>query len=229
MKAGDVYTIAGTGAAGFSGDGGPAVKARLADPTGAGVDHHGNVLIADSKNRRVRVIAAATGTFYGQKMTGGHIYTIAPGLSFPDSVAVDHDGNVLIGDPGKDAVLVLAAAAGTFYGQKMLAGHIYTLAGLGGFSSVSVAGVTTDRHGNVIISDPGLDGGALVLAEATGTFYGQAMAAGDTDQFEFSGDTLGDGSPFHEAEVDGGAVAVSAAGSLLIADGADNRLRAISP
>ncbi len=229
MTAGDVYTIAGTGVSGFSGDGGPAVRARLSDPTGAGVDHHGNVLIADSKNRRVRVIAAATGTFYGQKMTVGRIYTIAPGLSFPDSVAVDHDGNVLIGDPGKEAVLVFAAATGTFYGQKMLAGHIYTIAGPGGFSGVSVAGVTTDRLGNVIISDPGLDGGVLVLAEATGTFCGQALTAGDTDQFEFSGDTLGDGSPFFEAEVGGGAVAVSPAGSLLIADGADNRLRAISP
>ena len=49
MTAGDIYTIAGTGGFdGFSGDGGPAVKAKLDYPTAAGVDHHGNVLIADA-------------------------------------------------------------------------------------------------------------------------------------------------------------------------------------
>jgi len=229
MTAGDVYTIAGTGAPGFSGDGGPAVKAKLSDPIGAGVDHHGNVLIADSKNKRVRVIAATTGTFYGQNMTGGHIYTIAPGLSFPVAVAVDHDGNVLIGDPVREALLVLAATTGTFYGQKMLAGHIYTIAGGPASVGPAIGGVTTDQHGNVIITDPGLGGGVMFIAEATGTFYGIAMTAGGAYQLGFNGDTLGDGRPFFEAEVDGGAVAVSATGSLLIADGINNRVRAISP
>ncbi len=48
MTAGDIYTIAGTGAAGFGGDGGPATAARLNRPTGVGLDHAGNVLISDS-------------------------------------------------------------------------------------------------------------------------------------------------------------------------------------
>ena len=77
MIAGDVYTIAGTGGPGFGGDGGPAVKAGHKDPSGVAVDHHGNVLIADFANHRVRVIATATGTFYGRKMTADRIYTIA--------------------------------------------------------------------------------------------------------------------------------------------------------
>jgi hypothetical protein len=49
-------------------------------PQDVAVDHAGNVLIADG-NGRIRVIAARTGTFYGQPMTGAYIYTIAGGGS----------------------------------------------------------------------------------------------------------------------------------------------------
>jgi hypothetical protein len=63
MTAGDIYTIAGKGGAGFSGDGGPAVDARLHRPTGVALDAAGNVLISDSFNERIRVLAAKTGTF----------------------------------------------------------------------------------------------------------------------------------------------------------------------
>ena len=41
------------------------------------MDAAGNVLIADAGNSRIRVVAAATGTFYGRAMTAGDIYTIA--------------------------------------------------------------------------------------------------------------------------------------------------------
>ena len=77
MTAGDIYTIAGDGTAGFSGDGGPATTAELGNPKGMAVDAAGNVLIADTGNSRIRVVAAATGTFYGRAMTAGDIYTIA--------------------------------------------------------------------------------------------------------------------------------------------------------
>jgi hypothetical protein len=242
MTAGDVYTIAGTGTSGFSGDGGPAVTEKLNDPTGTGVDHHGNVLIADTQNNRVRVIAAATGTFYGQKMTAGRIYTIAGAsaagfsgdggpavkarLAGPVAVAADRHGNVLIADQGNDRVRVIAAATGTFYGQKMTGGRIYTIAGPAGFSSLD--GVTTDRHGNVIFTDSA--GAVWVAATTDGTFYGQAMTAGGIYKVAGGGATLGDGGPATSALLSAvGAVAVSPAGNLLVADGSDNRLRAISP
>ena len=73
MTAGDIYTIAGDGSAGYGGDGGPAPAARLHRPTGVGLDHAGNVLIADSYNERIRVVAAKTGSFYGRAMTAGDI------------------------------------------------------------------------------------------------------------------------------------------------------------
>ncbi|HET9897393.1 MAG TPA: hypothetical protein VFQ44_20880 [Streptosporangiaceae bacterium] len=45
MKKGAVYTIAGDGSPGFSGDGGPARKAEVAGPLGIAVDHSGNAVI----------------------------------------------------------------------------------------------------------------------------------------------------------------------------------------
>ena len=41
------------------------------------MDRAGNLVIGDSDNNRIRVVAASTGTFYGQAMTKGDIYTVA--------------------------------------------------------------------------------------------------------------------------------------------------------
>ena len=54
---GIITTIAGTGRSGFSGDGGPAVKAQLYDPRGVAVDGAGNLYIADAGNRRIRKVS----------------------------------------------------------------------------------------------------------------------------------------------------------------------------
>jgi hypothetical protein len=53
---GDIETIAGTGAAGFGGDGGPATLAQLNGPEETTIDAYGAVLIADTQNHRVRRI-----------------------------------------------------------------------------------------------------------------------------------------------------------------------------
>ena len=53
---GTIITVAGTGQAGFSGDGGPATKARLAFPFDVVVDAGGNLFIADGDNYRVRKV-----------------------------------------------------------------------------------------------------------------------------------------------------------------------------
>ena len=152
MTAGHIYTVAGTSKGGFSGDGGPATSAKLSYPGSVVVDSAGNLVIADSGNNRVRVVAASTGTFYGQAMTAGDIYTVAgdgtggfsgdsgPATSAalwnPSWVAVDGAGNLVIADEFNNRVRVVAASTGTFYGQVMTAGDIYTVAGDGtaGFS-----------------------------------------------------------------------------------------------
>jgi hypothetical protein len=205
MTAGNIYTIAGTGVGGFSGDGGPATSAELDYPEGVGVDAAGNLLLADSFNSRVRVVAATSGMFYGQAMTAGHIYTIAGNgtagfsgdgapatsaeLYYPSAVAVDSHGNVLIADLRNDRIRVVAATSGMFYGQSMTAGNIYTVAG-GGDSGLgdggpatsaelsNPQGVTVDAAGNVLIADSG-HSRVRVVAQSNGTFYGVAMTAGN--------------------------------------------------
>ena len=54
---GTITTIAGTGQLGFSGDGGPAARARLNHPMGVVVDAAGNLFVADGFNNRVRKVS----------------------------------------------------------------------------------------------------------------------------------------------------------------------------
>jgi sugar lactone lactonase YvrE len=57
---GTITTFAGTGAGGYSGDGGPATSARLFSPHSVAMDRQGNVYIADTANYRVRKVTAGT-------------------------------------------------------------------------------------------------------------------------------------------------------------------------
>jgi hypothetical protein len=116
--------VAGNGGRGFSGDGGPATHAELDFPASVAVDAAGNLAIADMLNNRVRVVAAGTGTFYGQAMTAGDIYTVAgtgtlgfsgdggPGtraeLYNPNGVTVTGSGDLLISDGGNGRVRSLS-------------------------------------------------------------------------------------------------------------------------
>ena len=248
MTAGNIYTIAGTATRGFSGDGGPATSAELNRPSGVALDGVGNLVIADSFNARVRVVAVKTGTFYGQAMTAGHIYTVAGGgtggpgdggpaiqavLVDPRDPAVDAVGNLVIADLQDQRVRLVAVKTGTFYGQAMTAGHIYTVAGDGtaGFSGDgglasnaelgSPEGVAVGGAGNLLIADAA-NNRVRVVAAKSGTFYGQAMTAGHI--YTVVGDGTagfsGDGGPAASAELRFPlGVAVDGAGDLLIADG----------
>jgi trimeric autotransporter adhesin len=257
MTAGDIYTIAGDGTRGYSGDGIPATSAELDNPVDVATDSAGNVLIADMFNNRVRVIAASTGTFYGQAMTAGDIYTVAGDgskdyvgngvpatsaqLDQPLGVAVDGAGNWVITDGYNNRVRVIAASTGTFYGQAMTAGHIYTIAGNGkeGFSgdggpatATALSGpnlVALDGAGNVVIADQGNER-IRVVAEATGTFYGQAMTAGDIYTVAGGGSSdPGDGGPATSAVLNAPAgVTVDAAGNLVLTDTNDNRVEVVA-
>ena len=105
--------IAGDGTPGFSGDDGPAADAEICGRTANGSyatsDPHGNIIFSDGCNQRVRVVAGATGTFYGVSMTAGDIYTLGASATvstargYPTAVVVDAQGNLIISDP--DVVL----------------------------------------------------------------------------------------------------------------------------
>ena len=150
---------------------------------GVVVDPAGNLVVADKANNRIRVVAASTGTFYGQAMTAGDIYAIAgtgfsgfsgdggratsATLNFPTGVAVDSAGNPVVADTANGRVRLVAASTGTFYGKTMRAGNIYTVAGTGvfGFSDDGGSarhaevgepeGVAVSAAGDLLIADTG--------------------------------------------------------------------------
>jgi len=79
MTVRDIYTIAGNGSAGYSGDGGPATATGLYKPLHVIVDAAGNLVFCERDNR-IRMVAVKSGRFYGRAMTARDIYTIAGSL-----------------------------------------------------------------------------------------------------------------------------------------------------
>lgn len=99
--AGIITTVAGSGTAGFSGDGGPATNANLSGPFGVAVDGAGNLYIPDSGNRRIRkvdtsgIITTVAGG--GRTTTDGGAATEAS-IGAALDVAVDTPGNLYFPD-----------------------------------------------------------------------------------------------------------------------------------
>ena len=104
VSTGIVATIAGTGRAGYSGDGGPATQAQLNTPdSSVAVDAHGNVFVADQGNQRIRKIDAsgiittvAGNGVNGFSGDGGPAIQAAFGLL--GSLTVDSVGNLYVVD-----------------------------------------------------------------------------------------------------------------------------------
>lgn len=109
-----IYSAAGTGVAGFGGDGGPATFARLSSPQGVAWDGDGNLYIADTGNQRIRRVDSAgnvstiagTGT-YGYGGDGGP--ALQAQLASPRGLAVDLCGNIYVADSDNDRVRVLSS------------------------------------------------------------------------------------------------------------------------
>lgn len=110
---GAISTIAGTGNAGFSGDGGAAAAAELNAPSQVAVDTSGNVYIADTLNHRVRLVTT-DGNIATIAGTGDAAYNgddgpaVQVALSAPGGVALDGQGNVYVADTGNNRVRMLS-------------------------------------------------------------------------------------------------------------------------
>jgi class 3 adenylate cyclase len=234
---GTVTTIAGTGAAGFSGDGGPAVAAELNGPQSIAIDSVGDVFIADSLNNRIRevtpdgIITTIAGSSH-QGYGGDSGPAADAALDDPTGVAIGFGGphgSIVIADRGNNRVRLVTASGATFANAI-----ISTVAGTGqasyeGDGHLAVNAeldspqcVAVDSEDDIYIADVGND--LVRVVDAGGTID---PAAGDgTTGF------AGDHAPATFAELDlassgGGCLAVDAADHLFIADAANNRVREV--
>ena len=177
---GTVETIAGTGRAGFSGDGGPGWQAQLRAPAALAFDGAGNLYIADSGNGRIRRLGA-DGRIETVAGSGAASPTVTGGLALetaleqPVALDVARNGDLLIADAGGHRVYRLTDQ-----------GLLRPLAGGGELSADGSTaneasldrpqGVAADGAGGVYIADSGnsrllhVDSGGIlrVLAAAVG-------------------------------------------------------------
>jgi sugar lactone lactonase YvrE len=120
MKSGIISTVAGSGAPGFSGDGGPAGKAQLRQPHSIVLDRDGTILICDIGNQRIRRLHLDTGTIETYAGTGeakptadGAPVSGTP-LNGPRTMALAPSGDLYLALREGNAILRIDAATQTF-------------------------------------------------------------------------------------------------------------------
>lgn len=116
---GTIETVAGTGTAGYSGDGGPAVLAQFNLPHEIRFDGEGNLFVADTGNNAVRRIDARTGvitTVAGGPQRRGYAGDGGPAgearLSGPHSIQFGSDGSLYVCDVGNHSIRRIDPASG---------------------------------------------------------------------------------------------------------------------
>lgn len=157
---GIISTVAGTGSAGYGGDGGPAISAMIDYPMGVAFDGSGNLVIADTGNQRIRRVDAATGIIStvagnGSPGFGGDSgLATAAMLSGPIGITFDSSGNLYIADSNNMRVRRVAAATGII---STVAGNgTYAYSGDGGPATSAELEpwcVAADGSGNLFIAD----------------------------------------------------------------------------
>ena len=221
---GTITTIAGTGVAGFSGDGSPATSATLSSPTALALDANGNLYIADMDNHRIREISGATITTVAgsgeQSFAGDGAAATAAGLDSPNGVAVDAAGNLYIGDTHNQRVRVVSAS-GTISTLAGNANNAY--AGDGGASAASSLarprGLSVDAQGDIYVADS--DNHRIRLIATTGNI---TTVAGNGSQ-----GFAGEGGPAVNATLDTPRTpAVLAAGAFALSDTNNQLVREVS-
>jgi uncharacterized protein (TIGR03437 family) len=122
---GTITTYAGTGAQGFSGDGGPATQADMNNPTWVTVDSSGNLYVTDQFNQRIRMIDAISGIITTVAGNGDSAFggdggpaTLAS-LNYPGGTVIDSTGALFIADDVNNRI------------REVTGGVITTVAGTG--------------------------------------------------------------------------------------------------
>ena len=219
---GKINTVAGTGQADFTGDGGPAGAAALNSPSSVAADGAGSLYIADFGNSRIRKVSPdgkiTTVAGNGQAAFAGDGGPAIAAATQPATVRVDSAGNLYISELGGRLRKV------SFNGQ------ISTIAGNGQFQFSGDGGpatraafslptsVATDKDGNVYVVDAGNSRiRKITPAGAITTFAGNGTPG-----------ALGDGGPATAAEMAPIAVAADTTGNIYFVDPLENNVRKVS-
>ena len=113
-----ITSVAGTGVAGYSGDGGAAVDAKVNSPVGIQLDKSGNIYFADAGLHRIRKITVSTGIITTVAGNGDDLYdkdnvaATSTALSKTNDVALDSDGNIYIADTYNNRIRKVTASTG---------------------------------------------------------------------------------------------------------------------
>ncbi|MGC2659157.1 MAG: hypothetical protein WA324_14450 [Bryobacteraceae bacterium] len=253
-SSGNITTFAGTGTAGYSGDGGSATAAELSAPSAVAFDSAGNLLVTDTGNNAIRSISPLG--FISTAVppadlnhpeyafgAGGSIYVSNSGAH--TVLKVDSQGSVQqlvgTGTAGSSGDLGQASAATLDFPRGLAMdskGDLYIAdSGAGVVRMVTPAGVistVTNADNGPWISPSGLaftSDGSLVVSDS-GTHDiralhsdGTVSVLAGTGSAGFSGDTYSGTS----AQLDGPeSVFASSGGTILVADTGNNRIRALS-
>ena len=235
---GIITTVAGTGHAGYSGDGGPAASAQIGTVWGLAVDSSGNLYFSDVMPTRSSSPSAAR---IRKVSTNGIITTVAgtgmPGfsgdggsalnaqLSSPGALAVDSVGNLYIADlfrirkVSTDGTISTIAGNGSqgFTGD----GGPAASAQISGSTGGSGGGLTAGSSGDLYIADT--SNSRIRAISIDGTIQ---TVAGDGNQCCYAGDGSTVGSISLDAPL---GVAVDAAGNVYIANTFDGSIFRASP
>ncbi len=235
VSGGLITTVAGSGAAAYTGDKGPATSASLDYPRGLALGAGGNIFIADSATSVVRLVQGGVITTYagiGFSTCGLSTAPCGDGgaanlanLSTPNGVAVDSNGNLFIADTGDNRI---RRVDGTTFDISTVAGTgvacaVPTACGDGGQATLATlngpTGIAVDAADDIFIADAGdnlirrVDGKTQVIT--TVAFNGQATFSGDGGLATLASM----GAP--------NKVAVDPAGNLYIGGGLDNLVRRV--
>ena len=221
---GVISTFAGTGVAGFGGDGSNATDAQLNEPTGVAIDRFGNVYIADEFNNRIRKVnSSIINTIGGTGDVGytgdGGAATLAM-FNAPFGLATDRNKNLFIAEWGNNVIRRIDSN-----------GIIHTFAGGGtgwlpdgGLATAAVLnhpmGVTADITGNIYIADYNNN---RIRKVSVGGYINTIAGNGLPG---FSGDGMAATAAMLSSP---GGVAIDGNGNIFVSDGANNRIRKICP